>query len=123
MCNLINTPRRPDIIFRPSGRIDITARVTSLLSIEPGDAINVWKEEDEYYLYVSRRLADAHSRAICRRVNKGSNFLRAWSAQLASAIIQISGKKEAHLTVGEPVELPVFGKALPLITRNNLYQL
>lgn len=114
--------RRPDIIFHPSGRIDITARVTTLLSLQAGDAINIWKEEDEYYLYVARRSADANTRAICRQVNKGSNFLRAWSAPLASAIIQISGKKEAHLIVGEPVQLPLFGMAIPLITRNNLYQ-
>lgn len=122
MCSLINTHRRPDIIFHPNGRIDITARVTNLLSLEPGDAINVWKEEDECYLYVARRSADTNSRAICRQVNKGSNFLRVWSTSLASAIIKLSGKKEAHLTVGESVNLPMFGKALHLITRNNLYQ-
>ena len=97
MCSLLDTHRRPDIIFRPNGRIDITAKVATLLSLKPGDAINVWKEEDEYYLYVARRSADSNSRAICR-------------------------KKEAHLTVGESVNLPMFGKAIHLITRNNLYQ-
>ena len=122
MCSLLDTHRRPDIIFRPNGRIDITAKVATLLSLKPGDAINVWKEEDEYYLYVARRSADSNSRAICRQVNKGSNFLRVWSTPLASAIIKLSGKKEAHLTVGESVNLPMFGKAIHLITRNNLYQ-
>ena len=40
---------------------------------------------------------------------------------LAKKIIVLCGKREAHLPVGSAVEVDNIGTALPLITRNNLY--
>ncbi len=60
-------------------------------------------------------------RGVCRKVNFGSNFLRANFYDLAKKISVLCGKREAHLPVGSAVEMDNIGTALPLITRNNLY--
>lgn len=122
MCNLITSQPRADIKFLPNGRIDITAKVTGILSLCPGDAINIWEEDGEYYLYVARRNADKKFFARCQENRKGSKYVRVWCKQLSQAVIEISGNKEAHLMVGEPVNLNNLGIAIPLITRNNLYR-
>ena len=41
MIKLLERTRRPDITFSRNGRISITARVVRLLSLQPGDSINV----------------------------------------------------------------------------------
>lgn len=122
MCNLITSQPRADVKFLPNGRIDITAKVTGILSLCPGDAINIWEEDEEYYLYVSRRNADERFFARCKENRKGSRYMRVWCKRLATAVIAIAGDKEAHLMIGEPVEIKSLGVALPLITRNNLYR-
>lgn len=113
--------RKPDIYFRENGQIDITSRVSKTLGLHPGDAINVWNAGGEYYLYVTERNVKGKFRGVCRKVNFGSNFLRANFYDLAKKIIALCGKREAHLPVGSAVEVDNIGTALPLITRNNLY--
>lgn len=122
MCNLISSQPRADVKFSSNGRIDITAKVTSILSLKPGDAINIWEEDGEYYLYVKKRNADGKFMAICKENKKGSKYIRVWCKPLAEAVIKITGGDEAHLMVGEPAWIENLGKALPLITRNNLYR-
>ena len=41
MIKLLQRTRRPDITFCRNGRISITARVVRLLSLQPGDSINI----------------------------------------------------------------------------------
>ncbi len=114
--------RRPDIYFHANGQIDITARVSAALDLHCGDAINVWHAGGEYYLYVAERNVSGKYRGVCRKVNNKSRYFRANFYDLASAIIDVCGKEEASLPVGEPVYIENIGTALPLITRNNLYE-
>lgn len=114
--------RKPDIYFRRNGQIDITAKVSRILDIGVGDAINVWHAGGEYYLYVAERNARGSWRGVCREVNNRSHYFRANFNELAKQIIEASGKEEAHLPVGMPIEMENLGTVLPLITRNNLYE-
>lgn len=63
MIKLLERTRRPDITFCRNGRISITARVVRILSLRPGDSINVAFHLGECYL-----LAFRHGNAIGRHV-------------------------------------------------------
>lgn len=124
MCSVLGNSRLPDVCFRMDGRISITAKVVSLLGIEEGDVIDIWSEDEEQLLYVLRHNGDASGRhtAVCKCTNKKRKFMRVWCVKLCRHILSLTGgRKEAHLYVGELVSHPRIGKALPLITRNNLY--
>ncbi len=114
--------RRPDIYFHRNGQIDITARVSNALDLQCGDAINIWHASGEYYLYVTERNVKGKYRGVCRKVNRKSRYFRANFYDLAKSIIEVCGKQEAYLPVGEPVEIENIGVAIPIITRNNLYE-
>lgn len=120
--NIGGSNKKPDIYFHSNGQIDITARITKLLEINEGDSINVWSSGNEYYLYVANRNPIGNEKGVCRKTNKGSNFLRANFIELARNIISVCGKKEAYLPIGELVFVNPIGKAVTLITRNNLYE-
>lgn len=111
---------KPDIIFRPNGQIDITARVTRLLHLQSGDAINVWHAGGEYYLYVPGRDVRGKMRGVVYSPSHCS-YLRTNFAELARGIIRVCGSHEARLRIGEPTNVHPIGIAVPLITRNNLY--
>lgn len=63
MIKLLERTRRPDITFSRNGRISITARVVRLLSLQPGDSINVAFHLGECYLLAAR-----HDNAIGRHI-------------------------------------------------------
>lgn len=123
MCNVIKNIRMPDIYFRHNGQIDITVSVVKSLDIKEGDTINVWKNDDEYYLYAihNDNSVPGRRKAICRPTKKGTNFMRANCKQLTDYITSLTNAREAHLFVGQLVELEPIGKALPLIVSNNKY--
>ena len=52
MQSILGNTRKTDITFRADGRIDIAARVASLLSLHKGDVIDVLDGGGELYLYV-----------------------------------------------------------------------
>lgn len=122
MCNIINT-RQPDIYFRHNGKIDITVSIVKSLEIKEGDTINVWKNDDEYYLYVMHNdnAVIGKRKGVCHPAKKGTNFMRVYCKQLTDYITGLTKTREAHLCVGEMVELKSIGKALPLIVSNNKY--
>lgn len=113
---------KPDIRFRKNGMIDISSRITNILGIQKGDAINIYSEGHETYLFISAKQPAIKSyRGICYPPVKNGRFMRAYWVELARKIITESGAEEAHYRVGEPVER--MGKTmLPIITRINLYQ-
>lgn len=113
--------RKPDIYFHFNGQIDITAKVSKALDLQPGDTINVWEAGGEHYLYVSARSVAGNVAGVCRKVNDRSRFLRTNFKGLTDKINEICNADESHLPVGEAVEIENVGKALTLITRNNLY--
>lgn len=92
MQSIIGPVRRPGITFHADGRIEITARVASILALAKGDSINVGTIADEYLLYVRHRAAPATPAAYEATVYptrpRVRNF-RAWSARLCRAVIRL----------------------------------
>ena len=118
---IIPTTRRGDVTFHPNGRIDLTAHVSKVLNLHPGDVVNIAEDDehpDEHFLYVSRRCAQTTGRhsCTCRRVKAG-NYLRIFSKSLSNHILQqCHASNRLSLRVGAPTTLPGIGTALPLIT-------
>lgn len=121
-CTLNNT-RRPDITFHSNGRIDITARVAKALALHPGDVIDIAHDGTEYYLYAKHRNAIGRHEAQCASTYKGRtcNNLRAHSRHLCQAVLRVNGNYlTARLPVGEPINHPSLGTALPIIIHYNI---
>lgn len=124
MKHLLENTRRHDITFNADGRIEISARVSKALDIHPGDVIDIALDDvgREVYLYVKHRapLAGRH-KAQCYPTGKGRtcNSLRAHSVEICRKVLDMRGYSatQARLPVGDPVEIPCIGKALPLIIR------
>ena len=122
MIKLLERTRRPDITFCRNGRISITARVVRILSLRPGDSINVAFHLGECYL-----LAFRHGNAIGRHVaqcyptKKGSRNYCANSVTLCRLMLDackvegerasfMVGKEETH---NDEIVLPIIYK-MPL---------
>jgi len=129
MTSLLPNSRRPDVIFHPNGRIDITARIAKVLQLQNGDVIDVAVSYDEYLLYVRLRAAECVGRyeATVHPTNKGkhdSNNFRAYSHRLYTSIKQVSrvsDNRPIRLPAGSAVILgPNGSTAVHLITRHPL---
>lgn len=122
MIKLLQRTRRPDITFCRNGRISLTARVVRLLSLRPGDGINIVFHLDECYLTASRN-AGAIGRHIasCHPTKKGSLNYCANSVLLARLMLERCNVRErrASFIVGKEevidgeVYLPIIYK-MPL---------
>lgn len=115
--------RRPDVSFYRNGRIDITSAVARVLNLREGDVVDIDYQNGEYLLYVRLRGVDAIGRheAQCHPTKEGAHNFRAYSKKLCKAILAASNSiKEARLSMGEIINHPQIGIAIPLITRNNL---
>ena len=122
MIKLLERTRRPDITVCRNGRISITARVARLLSLQPGDSINIAFHLDECYLLAARH-ADAIGRHIaqCHPTKKGSHNYCANSVLLARLLLDYCGihAQRASFMVGKEetrngeVYLPIIYK-MPL---------
>ena len=111
MIRLLENTRRPDITFNRNGRIFIAARVARLLSLAPGDALNIALNcneiscqraqcgihsniaecsrdcaKGEYLLYVIHKPFGRHE-AQCYPTKQGSHNFCANSARLARALM------------------------------------
>ena len=123
MKHLLENTRRHDITFCADGRIEISARVTRALDIQPGDVIDIAMDERcrEVYLYVKHRQPAGRHKAQCYRTGKGRtcNSLRAHSVEICRQVLDMRGFSctQAKLPVGDPVDIPCVGKALPVIIR------
>lgn len=126
MCSVLGNSRLPDIYFRSDGRIDITADVVAELGIHDGDVIDIWQEDKEQLLYILHRSENIFGRhiAVCHGTRKHHKYMRAWCVKLCRHILSVCGGdvREAHLFVGLPIEHPRIGKAIPIITKNNLFK-
>lgn len=122
MKHLLENTRRHDIAFHANGRIEISAHVTRVLGILPGDVIDIAVDERtrEVYLYVKHRQPAGRHKAQCYRTGKGRtcNSLRAYSVEICRQVLDIRGDKvrQVKLPVGDPVDLQG-AQALPLIIR------
>lgn len=122
MESIVGNTRRPDVSFYTGGRIDITARVAKMLSLDKGDVIDIISDGYEYYLYVRFKNNDVVGQyeAKCWPTKKGSHNYRASSARLCRKVMSLSGAcTAAHLPVGETTTIN--GRAaVNIIIRNNL---
>lgn len=120
MTDLLQHIRRPDIVFYRNGRIDISARVAVALDLNAGDAVSIFRDGHEFYLYVSHRAADssvARFEAQCFPSNRRGRHMRASSVRLCTALLDnclIDGS--AAFAVG-PVCVCNGVTCLPVITR------
>lgn len=112
---------KPHIKFRKSGEISLTGRVSSLLGIEAGDAIDIVEDMGEVYIYISKRKCRPQDgwRGITRKASSSRGFLRVQWKEMAQYIIKKDGRaQEAYYRVGEPVVINGT-QYLPIITRRN----
>lgn len=122
MIKLLQRTRRPDITFCRNGRISITARVVRLLSLQPGDSINIAFHLGECYLLASRH-TDAIGRHIaqCYPTKKGSRNYCANSVTLARLMLdncKVQGERASFMVGKEEMRngevcLPIIYK-MPL---------
>lgn len=120
---MLENTRRHDITFCADGRIEISARVTRALDLKPGDVIDIAMDDQgrEVYLYVKHRQPAGRHKARCYRTGKGHvcNSLRAHSIDICRQVLDMRGfsATQAKLPVGDLVDIPYVGKALPVIIR------
>lgn len=123
MKSILGNTRKSDITFYDNGRIDISARVSKMLSLQKGNVIDVLEDDGELYLYVRfhEHVVGRHE-AACFSTHSGSRHFRAWSQKLSRYVIRAGGSSlnKVALGVGSPVQLPNVGIALPIIYRHIL---
>lgn len=108
MIKLLEHTRRPDITFCRNGRILITARVARLLSLRPGDALNIVVSKGEYLLHaIHIQNSIGRHEAQCFPTKKGiSNNYSANSVRLCRALLNSVGvtADRASYMIGEAFE-------------------
>ena len=106
MIKLLQHTRRPDITFCRNGRILITARVAHILSLSPGDSINVAFIDLEYLLYAVRHENNIGRHvAQCYPTKKHSRNYCANSVELCRYMLSIANVStdRVSLMAGEPI--------------------
>lgn len=124
MQSILGNTRKTDITFHTNGRIDISARVAGILSLQKGDVIDVMDGGEEFYIYVKLHAPTVgRHEAACFPTHSGSRHFRAWSQKLCRALIRAGGSSldKVELSCGAPISLTI-GTALPIIYRHILNQ-
>jgi anaerobic selenocysteine-containing dehydrogenase len=106
-------------VFHSSGRIDITARVAKSLGLQHGDIVDIMHDRGEWYLYIKYH-APVYGRheGMAYRSNARGNHFRVWSKALCNAILkECQASDKVKLCVSDPVDLYIYGKALPIIIK------
>lgn len=108
MIKLLEHTRRPDISFsRKRGTIRITARVSRVLSLRPGDTINIALSNGEYLLHATHLTNNiGRHKAQCYPTKKGSENYCANSVRLCRSLLDSVGIKadKAAFMVGKAFE-------------------
>jgi hypothetical protein len=119
MQSILGNTRKADIVFHSSGRIDITARVAKSLGLQHGDVVDIMLNSGEWYLYIKYH-APVYGRheGMAYRSNARGNHFRVWSKALCNAILkECQASDKVKLCVSDPVDLYIYGKALPIIIK------
>lgn len=122
MYKLLEQTRRPDITFYRNGIIRITARVARILSLRPGDSINVAVVDGEYLLHaVHRDNSIGRHEAQCYRSKRGGENYCANSVRLCRSMFDVVGCRGDRVSfmVGEKTECEGVA-CVPIITLNPL---
>lgn len=96
MQSLIQNPRRHDITFHASGKIDISASIARKLSLHPGDVIDVIEDKGEWLLCVKLRAGTYSGRfqgtvyPTTRKFRGGT--LRTWCPSLCRKALAAAGQ-------------------------------
>ncbi len=122
MIKLLEHSRRPDISFSCNGLIRITARVARMLSLRPGDTINIAVNDGEYLLCATHLVNNiGRHEARCYLAKKGSANYCANSVRLCRSLLDSVGVLENKVSymVGKAFER---GNTIyvPIITRHPL---
>ncbi len=125
MFNLLVNTRRPDVSFNRNGKIRLTARVVRMLSMSPGDSINIAVNDGEYLLHSTPHDADETLRrfeAKCYPSKRGGGkHYCANSVRLCRSLLSSIGctADKVSFIVGDAIEMN--GKIyLPIITQYQL---
>lgn len=123
MKKLLEHTRRPDISFcRKRGTIRITARVARVLTLRPGDAINISVSNGEYLLHAIHLVNNiGRHEAQCYPSKKGSNNYCAYSVRLSRSLldaVNVKADKVAYM-VGQAFERDNI-TYVPIITQHQL---
>lgn len=119
MQSILGNTRKADIVFRSSGRIDISARVAKSLGLQHGDVIDIMLDGGEWYLYIKHHspVNGRHEGMVFRSNAKGNHF-RVWSKALCNVVLkECKAIDKVKLCVGNPVNLYIYGTALPIIIK------
>ncbi|MGN1228655.1 MAG: hypothetical protein ACI4T5_03260 [Prevotella sp.] len=121
MENIIASLRKHDITVYRSGRIDISARLAKLLSLQQGDSVNIAKDGDEFYIYVAHRNSTSHGRQYSACVypsSFGGGSFRLQFKQLAQRFMQLCAYDGMvmRLPAGSPRPTVLSSVSVPLIT-------
>lgn len=123
MQSILGNTRKADITFHRSGRISISAHVSKSLSLSPGDVIDIMEDTIETYLYVKHRapVIGKHQGMVFRS-NKHGHHHVASSVALCRYIMSkcAAVTDNVCLCCGTPVELKIYGTALPIIIKYRL---
>lgn len=119
MQSILGNTRKADITFHRGGRINISARVSKLLNLTHGDVIDIMEGQGETYLYVKSRSPLGRHEGMVFRSNKNGNHCVASSIKLCRFIFGKcnGGGDKVRLCCGSPVELGIYGTALPIIIK------
>lgn len=119
MIKILQHTRRPDIVFLRNGTIRISACASRLLSLCPGDSINIAVRDGEYLLHAIHNFGKLGShRAKCYRTKRGGDTFYANSVRLAKTMLDAANVSADCVAffLGEPVVVDdvVY---IPIITR------
>ena len=124
MIKLLEHTRRPDISFYKKGIIRISARVGRMLSLSPGDAINIAVCDGEYLLYAgSHHDLNYRYEAQCYRSKRdGGETYCANSELLCRKLMNYVGIKTERVSymAGDVIERNGVNY-VPIIIRNPLW--
>ena len=123
MQTILQTTRRPDVSFFPSGKIDITARVARMLDLHPGDVIDIAINGSEFLLFVRVRQASGNHEAIVRPTKRRSHNFRCYSRRLCQFMISqhcTSHSTPLRVPAGRVRQHEVYGTMVSLVTLINI---
>lgn len=122
MESILGNTRKPDVIFRASGRFDITASVAKQLNLKCGDVVDIMLDKGEFYLYVKQRApVNGRHNATVRPTNSRGQHFRGSSNRLCAAMLRECGAKDiARLGVGQTEDHIVHDTIIPIITKKLL---
>lgn len=121
METVIARTRRPDVTFSPNGRISISSVAARLLTLSPGDVINLADSQGELYIFrIPAEETFGRHRARCYSCNHGSHYLLANSVTLCRHAFRLAasdGSRRIGFNVGSPVTVDGV-RCLPIIYKH-----